>query len=189
MNPITTYFLEEFKRRDERAKVENDETRLANHRNIVGREEHNLDMLESWGRGALSGMCGSKHDFKYAIHKTVQWNLIMEDLLEHFDIPSSEEEEEEEKEEEEEETCVSCGETKTDNWYYNTTPIKNAPVCTDCREEREELADLVREKQKEIEEGLKDLEKDKDKEKEQEVRERAEEDRRGSQNYQTGSYY
>ena len=40
----------------------------------------------------------------------------------------------EDDDDEAEETCVSCGETKTDYWYYNTTPIKNAPVCTDCRE-------------------------------------------------------
>ena len=31
-----------------------------------------------------------------------------------------------------EETCVKCNETKIESWYYNTTPIKNAPVCQDC---------------------------------------------------------
>jgi len=61
---------------------------------------------------------------------------------------------EEDEEEEEEETCASCGETKTDIWYYNTTPVKNAPVCTDCRNERDELETKVREKQKEIETAL-----------------------------------
>jgi len=47
------------------------------------------------------------------------------------------EKEEEEEEEEEEETCYSCEETKTDNWYYNLTPVKNAPVCTACRDREE----------------------------------------------------
>ena len=39
---------------------------------------------------------------------------------------------EEDEEEEEEETCTVCNETKTDSWAYNTTPVKNAAVCTDC---------------------------------------------------------
>ena len=34
--------------------------------------------------------------------------------------------------EEEEETCVKCDETKTESWSYNTTPVKNAPVCQEC---------------------------------------------------------
>lgn len=41
------------------------------------------------------------------------------------------------EEEKEEETCYSCEETKTDNWYYNLTPKKNAPVCTACRDREE----------------------------------------------------
>lgn len=31
-----------------------------------------------------------------------------------------------------EETCVKCNQTKLGDWYYNTTPVKNAPVCADC---------------------------------------------------------
>ena len=37
----------------------------------------------------------------------------------------------------EEETCVKCKETKTEDWYYNTTDVKNAPVCEDCRDKDE----------------------------------------------------
>lgn len=36
-----------------------------------------------------------------------------------------------------EETCVCCEETKTDEFYYNLTPKKNAPVCTACRDREE----------------------------------------------------
>ena len=30
------------------------------------------------------------------------------------------------------ETCVKCDQTKSEVWSYNTTPVKNAPVCSDC---------------------------------------------------------
>lgn len=31
-------------------------------------------------------------------------------------------------------TCVVCNETKTEDWAWNTTAVKNAPVCGDCLE-------------------------------------------------------
>jgi hypothetical protein len=34
--------------------------------------------------------------------------------------------------EREKETCGQCKETKIDIWYYNTTPVKNLPICSDC---------------------------------------------------------
>lgn len=43
----------------------------------------------------------------------------------------------EEKDDEEEATCVECGETKTESWAWNTTPVKNAPVCGDCVHKRD----------------------------------------------------
>ena len=45
----------------------------------------------------------------------------------------------------EEETCVKCFLTKTEVWSYNTTPVKNAPVCSDClnTEETEKKVNLT----------------------------------------------
>ena len=51
------------------------------------------------------------------------------------------EDEEEEEEEEEEATCVVCNETKTEDWAWNTTAVKNAPVCGDCLETLEDAID------------------------------------------------
>lgn len=71
-------------------------------------------------------------------------------LLEHiYDVcdtepPLSDEEDEDDEEDQEEgdmrkredaveeATCVVCSETKTEDWAWNTTPVKNAPVCGDC---------------------------------------------------------
>jgi hypothetical protein len=36
----------------------------------------------------------------------------------------------------EEATCTVCYETKTECWAWNTTPVKNAPVCDDCLSKR-----------------------------------------------------
>ena len=47
-----------------------------------------------------------------------------------------------------EETCVKCKETKTEDWYYNTTDVKNAPVCEDCRDKDDAAKNLK---------GLKDV--------------------------------
>ena len=45
-------------------------------------------------------------------------------------------------EQEAEETCVKCKETKTEDWYYNTTDVKNAPVCEDCRDKDDAAKNL-----------------------------------------------
>ena len=43
------------------------------------------------------------------------------------------------------ETCVKCSKTKTEVWSYNTTPVKNAPVCSEClnTEETEKKVNLT----------------------------------------------
>jgi hypothetical protein len=47
-----------------------------------------------------------------------------------------EEEDEDQEDAVEEATCVVCNETKTEDWAWNTTPVLNAPVCSDCLEAR-----------------------------------------------------
>ena len=58
----------------------------------------------------------------------------LDEFREHYDAChcKAADYEEEEEEEEEAETCVNCDKTKIEVWSYNTTSTKNAPVCYDC---------------------------------------------------------
>ena len=133
MSYITEYFMEEFNRGFNRAEAEDDMISIDTYKHMIGKDEEHMDRLKIWGAGVLDRLCGignNNGDFKYAIRQSVDWEVVMSDLMRFYD-------EEEEEEEEEEETCYSCEETKTDIWYYNCTPVKNAPVCTACRDREE----------------------------------------------------
>jgi hypothetical protein len=114
----------------------------------LGEDENNVkkEMRQILGIGEMIGFFGLRlrkwcderlrdgdtivGSFKEAVMNTVDWVKLRDDLAQWFRDNYDEEEEEEE-------TCVSCEETKTDEFYYNLTPKKNAPVCTACRDREE----------------------------------------------------
>lgn len=72
-------------------------------------------------------------------------------LLDHIsgtcmEFPPYSDDEDEDEEDQEEATCVVCSETKTEDWAWNTTPVKNAPVCSDCLELQDQIDVLERKK-------------------------------------------
>jgi hypothetical protein len=88
---------------------------------VIEESEH-LDKAEEFLRN-----CNMANDTLVdAILHSVDWDDVLERFKKAIDY------EEEEEEEEEEETCVNCDKTKIEVWSYNTTSTKNAPVCYDC---------------------------------------------------------
>ena len=128
---IQSWFEAEFNRRYRDAKAGADDATVAIMDKCRVKTMTGLDILQAWSRGVLTGKIPGDHgggDFRVAIFETIDW-VAFSSKLEVLD--------DDEEDREEEETCVSCGETKRDLFYYNITPVKNAPVCTACRYDEE----------------------------------------------------
>ena len=139
------WFFTVFKERYESCGPDEDDVKQSM-RDVVGIEKEtcytNTILLKEWcEEQMIDGGRFDKHNcFMTAILNSVDWLKLCLELREWVKDYDEQERKKDEEEEEEEETCYSCEETKTDNWYYNLTPKKNAPVCTDCRN-REETCD------------------------------------------------
>jgi hypothetical protein len=119
---------------------------------ITDGDQYNLTLKECLEKLVICDDCSiifrknlytfeAKHGNRFEMLECNLYNLLNSEFIvdppqeywDWFHVKTKEKEEEEQEEEEEEEaTCTDCNETKTEDWSWNTTPVKNAPVCGDC---------------------------------------------------------
>jgi len=89
--------------------------------------EPDEDKVKSWFSTYLKTEIKTDFLLRISIVNSIDWDEIEEYIQHELDVLDIRTE-----------TCVKCNETKTasyDEWYYNTTPVKNAPVCDMCIQE------------------------------------------------------